>query len=245
MKTLNIKTLLTAGLIVFGFSGYAQISSGVGGGSGGSQMSGEISMNLSGTGRTFVRSRVPVDEVTEYQPYLFTQARRANINLLNGATREGMFLYNLETETLQSTETDELIPWNIVKDFTFEASGSMSETKFTNMQLVWPEAEYGGFIQDIQSSPLVKVKHYLEFIPKSYDASTGMGERYNKIEAFSESYLKLEDKWIELPTGKTAFFDLFGVYSEELRKYARKNKLKTNDPEDIGKLISWVAKNKN
>lgn len=245
MKASDIKTFLGAALMICSFEVSAQISNGVGGGSGGSQMSSEVSMNLSGTGRTFVRSRVPIDEVTDYQPFLYSQARNASITLLNGASREGLFLYNLEIESLQSAETDELIPWNIVKEFTFEASGDMPEIKFTNMQLVWPEAQYGGFMQDIQSSPLVKVKHYLEFIPKSYDASTGMGERYNKIEAFSESYLKLEDKWIELPTGKTAFFDLFGVYSEELRKYARKNKLKTNDPEDVGKLISWVAKNKN
>lgn len=250
MKFKNIQlSILLISAVAFSLPTHAQNGSGgmTSGGTAGTQLSGDVSINLrgNGAGKSFIRSHLPVDDVTNYQPFLYDEARKANITLLSGNTREGYFLYNLETETLQNVETDEIIPWNIVKEFTFEASGNMEKVQFTNMQLVWPEAQYGGFMQDVQSSPLVKVKHYLEFIPKSYDASTGMGEKYNKIEAFSESYLKLEDKWIELPTGKTAFFDLFGVYSEELRKFARKNKLKTNNPEDVGKLVSWVAKNKN
>lgn len=244
MKTLNRKSILLTALVTLGLQLNAQISSGVGGGSGGSQMSGEVAMNLNGTGRTFVRSRIPMEDVTEYQPFLYTEARRANITLLSGASREGMFLYNLESESLINTETDELIPWSIVKEFTFEAANNNQQVKFSNMQLVWPEAEYGGFIQDVSTSPMVKVKHYLQYIPKSYDPSTQMGDKFNKIEAFSELYLKVDDKWIEIPDGKTAFFDLFGVYSEELRKYAKKNKLKINDPEDVGQMVSWVVKNK-
>ncbi|WP_420385451.1 hypothetical protein [Roseivirga sp.] len=235
--------------LVLSLQAQAQNGSGgvTSGGSAGTQLSGEVSINLrgNGAGKSFIRSHLPVEDVTDYQPFLYEKARKANITLLSGATREGYFLYNLETETLQNVETDEIIPWNIVKQFTFEPVDDMEEVSFSNMQLVWPEAGLGGFIQNVKSSPFVKVKHYLEFIPKSYDLSTGMGDKNNKIEAFSDAYLKLDDKWVELPNGKTAFFDLFGVYSEEMRKYARKNKLKPNRPEDAGELVNWVLKNGN
>lgn len=250
MKFKNIQlSILFISAIVFSLPSFAQSGAGglSSGGTAGTQLSGDVSINLrgNGAGKSFIRSHLPVEDVTEYQPFLFDEARKANITLLSGANREGYFLYNLETETLQNVETDEIIPWNIVKTFTFEPKEKLEEVSFSNMQLVWPEAGLGGFLQNVQSSPLVKVKHYLEFVPKSYDLSTGMGDKNNKIKAFSDVYLKMDDKWIELPSGKTAFFDLFGVYSEEMRKYARKNKLKTNNPEDVGQLVSWVVKNKN
>ena len=214
----------------------------------GRAQSSEISFNLrpgASTGKNYVRNMLPKDKIIEYQRYLHEEALPTMILLIKGDTVKGHFRYNLETETLESALGDSLIEWSYVFRFEFMETTEKEAEKYSNLKVVWPESEYGGFVQDVSTSPFVKVKHYLEFIPKSYDPSTQLGDKNDQIVPKTQQYLKVDDKWIEIPETKTAFFDLFGRYSEDLRKYARKNKLKVKNPEDVGKMVSWVTRNRN
>lgn len=244
-----MKKLIYSGLIVcfstIGLQAQTSGSGGVtGGGAGGTQLSGNVAINIreGGAGKTFIRNRIPKDEYVDYQPYLFTKPRYGQVTLLDGTVKTGAFYYNLDTESLENAETDEYIPWNIVEKFTFPKTKKEDAIHFSNMKLIWPEGEYGGFLQDVQSSPYVKVKHYLEYFPPDWNPSTQMGSKDARIEARSQAYLKVNQEWIEIPDTKNKFFEMFGSLSEDLRKYARKNKLKTRNIEDIGKMITWVAK---
>lgn len=238
---MRIKNLLTLALCLLSTSVLGQEITG-------SQISGTGGPDIrySGNRMMSVRSRLPdIKSSINYKPHLYEETRDAQIILLKGDTLIGRYKYNMETESLEQPGTEKAIPWNVVKSFTFAAQGSMKEVSFSNIKLVWPESEYGGFIQDIKSSSFVKVKHYLEFIPSNYDPSTEIGSLKDKIVQQETRYLKVSDKWLELPDTKGAFYNLFGSMSERLRKQARKSKWKYKDPEDIGKMVSWVAKTKN
>lgn len=241
MKKFKILILL---LSFVSLDALSQVAGGVGtlgtGGTGG----GDI--RLGANGKYIIRSsRLPSNGNIDYDEHLYKNGRNATVILLQGDTITGQYLYNMETESLEQAGTDKVLPWNIVKSFTFAADRDLDQVSFSNIKLSWPDSEYGGFIQDVSSSPFVKVKHYLEFVPSSYDPSTEIGSMHDEIETFSTNYLKLNDKWIELPENKSALYNLFGSYSESLRKYARKNKLKAKNPEHVGKMVSWVAKNRN
>lgn len=216
-----------------------------GGGSGGTQLSGNVAINIreGGAGKTFIRNRIPVDEYVDYQPYLFTDSRYGEVKLLDGTIKTGMYFYNLDTESLENSETDEFIPWNIVESFHFPKTEKEEALQFSNMKLIWPEGEFGGFLQDVESSPFVKVKHYLEYFPPNWNPSTQMGSKDARVEAQSQAYLKVNQQWIEIPDTKNKFFEMFGSLSEDLRTYARKNRLKVRNIEDVGKMVMWVAKN--
>ncbi len=206
---------------------------------------GGLDLRMRNDGRMLVRSRIPVDANIDYTPYLYKDFRKASIILLKGDTVEGVYKYNIETEALEQSGSDRIIPWNIVKSFTLDATAEDGTKSFSNIKLAWPKSPYGGFIQDVTSSPFVKVKHYLEFIPSNYDPTTDIGSMNDEIKTLSTKYLKVNKKWIEIPNTKGAFYNLFGSYSDPLRKYARKNKLKFKNPEDVGKMVTWVSKRKN
>lgn len=208
----------------------------------------EVAFNLrdgSSNNRSNIRSHIPIGTAVKFNRYFDESPRRTTIILIKGDTIRGRYLYNMENETLESVNGDSLIAWNFVSTFELEATKDSPAQKFTNQKLVWPESEYGGFIRDVYTSEYVKVKYYLEYIPRTYDASTQMGDPHDKVVSRSDSYLNTGNEWKVIPTGKTAFFDFFGRYSESLRKYARKNKLKHKNPEDIGKMVDWVTKNGN
>ncbi|MFY0593790.1 hypothetical protein [Roseivirga sp.] len=242
MKKIKILIML---LCAMSFSALGQVT---GSSVTGSAISGTggSDLRIGTNGRISVRSRLPeAKAVIDYSPYVYEKGRQTTILLLKGDTVSGNFLYNMETEALEDAFSDRIIPWNIVKSFSFAAQGDLDAVNFTNTKLIWPENQYGGFMQDVSSSPFVKVKHYLEFIPSNYDPTTEIGSMNDDIKAFSTRYLKLNNKWVVLPDTKTAFYNLFGSYSDQLRKYARKNKLKVKNPEHVGEMVSWVARNKN
>ena len=214
----------------------------------GSQISGTggADIRFGGNRMMSVRSRLPEGKKTiDYKPHLFETGRDTKVITLKGDTITGWYKYNMETESLDQPGTEKSIPWNEVKSFTFAAQDEMPEVSFSNIKLVWPKSEYGGFIQDVKSSAFVKVKHYLEFIPSDFNPSTGIGSLKDQIVQTETRYLKVGERWLELPDTKGAFYNMFGKMSEPLRKQARKSKWKYKDPEDIGKMVSWVAKTKN
>lgn len=203
-------------------------------------------IRLGTNGKYTVRSsRIPKNTVIDYDAHLYENGRNTTVILLKGDTVRGQYFYNMETESLEQVGTDKILPWNIVKSFTFAADSDMDQISFSNVKLWWPESEYGGFLQDVSSSPFVKVKHYLEFVPSSYDPSTEIGSMQDEVKTFSTNYLKINNKWVKLPENKSGLYNLFGSYSEPLRKFARKKKLKAKNPEHVGQMVSWVAKNKN
>jgi len=208
----------------------------------------EVAFNLrdgSSNNRSNIRSRIPLGKKVDFERYMNETPRKTTIVLIKGDTIHGDYMYNMENETLESADGDSLIAWNFIGTFSFKATADEPAQKFSNMKLVWPDSEYGGFIRDVYTSEYVKVKYYLEYIPATWDPSTQMGDRNDKVVAKSDFYLKTGNDWKEIPSGKTAFFDFFGAYSEPLRKYARKNRLKHREPEDIGKMVTWITKNGN
>lgn len=57
----------------------------------------------------------------------------------------------------------------------------------------------------------------------------------------SEILIRLgDDEVIRMPDSRKGFYELFPDKSDVLKKYAKKNKLKVNDPKDIGKMIAWL-----
>lgn len=235
---MRISCILLFSLLSFGLSAQGL---GMGGTS-------EITFNLrdgSSNNRSNIRSRIPIGTRVEFNRYFDENPRQATIVLIKGDTIRGRYLYNMENETLESMDGDSLIAWNFVSTFELGPTKDAPAQKFSNQKLIWPESEYGGFIRDIYTSEYVKVKYYLEYIPRTYDPSTQMGDQFDKVVAKSDNYLNTGNEWKIIPSGKTAFFDFFGRYSESLRKYARKNKLKHRNPEDIGKMVDWVTKNGN
>ena len=194
-----------------------------------------------GSSRGQIRNTVPSESMLEYQPYLHDKTRPTHVVLLSGETFDDYMLYNLETESLETADKTKQIPWSEIRTFIFNPDSKKEKQTFTNMKILWPENEFGGFMQDVESSPLVKVNYYLQFVPKSWNPSTQMGDRNDQIVRESMMYLKVNEIWVEIPSSKTAFFELFGNYSETLRKYARKNRLKHTDTEDVGEMVTWVT----
>ena len=238
---MRVRNLLAFALCFFSISAFGQEVTG-------SQISGTGGPDIRTGGNRMmsVRSRLPEGKNSiDYQAHLFETGRDTQIIMLKGDTITGWYKYNMETESLDQPGTDNSIPWNVVKSFTFAAQEEMPEVSFSNIKLVWPESEYGGFIQDVKTSAFVKVKHYLQFVPSNYDPSTEIGSMKDQIIHEETRYLKVGKKWLELPDTKGAFYNMFGNMSEPLRKQARKNKWKYKNPEDIGRMVSWVAKTKN
>lgn len=220
----------------------------------------DISAQVAGTGgadfgvyrgRYSIRNRDYNKEATfnkkliNYSPYFNKAARAAEITMLSGKTLKGYYRYNMETESLEELGSEKVVSWDVVKSFTFEETDEMPPAQFSNMKLVWPENEFAGFIQDISTSPFVKVKHYLEYVPSNYDPTTETGNLKDKIVHTEARYLKVDDKWVDLPDVKNMFYNLFGDRSDALRKQARKSKWKYKNTEDVGKMVSWVVKNQN
>lgn len=203
----------------------------------------DIVFNMrTGTNQASVRSTLPQNNEIEYSPYLFDYARPTQIILFSGDTILGDFVYNIEFETLESLDKTASITWSEILSFEFSATEQYEKMSFSNLKLLWPSNEYGGFFQNVKSSPLVKVVNFLDFIPRSYNPSNQLGDLNDRIEKDVRVYLKVDNNWIECPESKTAFYDLFGMRSDDLRKYARKNKLKHTNPEDVGQMINWVIR---
>jgi len=212
----------------------------------GRAMSGDVMFSIrpgASGGKNYVRNRIPKGAYVEFERYVHDEARPTTIYLLNGDSIKGNFLYNLEYERLESENGNNTVDWSEVQRFEFLETEEMERESYSNLQLVWPDTEYGGFIQNVSTSSLVKVKPYLEFIPKSWDPSTQLGDKNDRVVAKKARYLRVDNQWIEIPESKKAFFDMFGSYSDPLKRYARKNKLKFKRIEDVGKMINWIARN--
>lgn len=184
-------------------------------------------------------------KVIVYSPYLFEEFRETKIVLLSNEIIRGKYKYNMEFELLENADGDSTVRWNYVRSFTFLASDQQEEVTFSNIKLVWPKSEYGGFIQDIQSSEYIKVKHYLVFLPRDYDPSTEIGSHNDRIEKTEARYWKVNFEWRELPDLRGTFYNLFGDMSDGLRKVVKQNGWKYKRVEDIGKMLTWIEQNRN
>jgi hypothetical protein len=201
-----------------------------------------INFNLTrnGTRGAGLRNTLALEDYIEYESFYNKEFRPTTITLLSGELVIGDYKYNLENEILECSDLSKNKSWAEIKTFTFEEFNYQPKETFTNIKLLWPENEFGGFLQDVETSSLVKVNHFLQFVPKSWNPSTQTGERNDQVVHEEQTYIKVDKLWVEVPEGKQDFFELFGKYSESLRKYARKNKLKHDNPEDVGSMISWV-----
>lgn len=181
-----------------------------------------------------------------YEPYLFQESRMTNIELWDGTLVDGFYKYNVETESLEQANYDKAYSLNEVKKFTFVADNINSEDSFTNIKLLWPDSEYGGFLKSTKSSEFVQVKFFLEFKPRDYDPRMDVGNPYDRVEMSSEFYIVLNGNWTLIPKEKREFLDDMSKYVDQktLKKYINKNRFKVDQAEDVGHVINWIAKNK-
>lgn len=191
-----------------------------------------------------IRTSLPEDITFEFQKHLFDSERPTVIYTLDGDTVSGNFKYNILEEILESERDGKFYPYNTVVAFRFPEYNDKEEISFINLKLFDKEGPYAGFVQNVTTSPDVKIRYYLVFkkgrestLPYTKTSSD------DRVEIYSEVLMNLNGKITPMPERKNDFFDLF-PNSEELKKYAKKNKLKTTEPEDIGTMVTWVKSGK-
>lgn len=202
---------------------------------------------INNNGRFTIRSRVPFDIDIPYEPYLNSEARFATLELLEGDSVEGFYKYNLETESLENVNSDEIYTLRDVKRFSFAATENEPAESFVNIRLVWPTSEYGGFFRNVNNSDFVKVKHYLEYLEADYDPKLDVGNPYNRVEKSQEFYVKLNNQWTSIPQRRNPFINAMAAYidEKELKKFIRKNRIKLDEAEDVAKVIDFIAEKSN
>lgn len=196
------------------------------------------------TGKTdySFRSSLPDNMEISFEPYLFSNERPAVIYTIQGDTITGNFKYNIASEALESDSRGERYAWNSVVAFSFQQYNGQEAISFTNQKLFAPKGIEGGFLEDANTSADVKRKYYFVFEPGS-DLSTPYSDTNTEDRVVLESEILIrlgDDEVIRMPDSKRGFYDLFPEKGDELKKYAKKNKLKVDDLKDIGKMIAWV-----
>ncbi len=198
---------------------------------------------INNAGRFTIRSRVPMNTLIPYEPYLFLEDRMAKIELLDSTIIEGFYKYNVENESLEHSSSEQIYTLKDVKRFWFSKNLKYPEESFVNIRLVWPTSEYGGFFQTVSNSEFVFVKYFLEFKPRDYNAVMDVGNPYDRVEMSKEFYIQLNGKWTALPQTKSDLYKALSPYVEEskLKKFIRKERIKLDEPNDVGTLINWIA----
>lgn len=187
-----------------------------------------------------VKSSLPEEIKFDFQKHLFEDERETLIYTIQGDTLSGRFRYNLQEEKLEAKD-GKFYPFNVVAGFKFLRSDKFEEVTFSNLKLFDREGIYGGFLQDVGSSPLVKIRYYLGYVyGKKSTLPYAETSSDDRVRIYTEILIKLENKIVVMPDTKKAFFDLFPEKADELKDFAKKNKLKINDPEDIGQMVAWV-----
>lgn len=191
-----------------------------------------------------VRTSLPEDITFDFQKHLFDDERPTVLYTLDGDTVTGNFKYNILEEILESERDGKFYPYNTVVAFKFPKYNDQEEVSFINLKLFDKEGPFGGFVQNVSTSPDVKIRYYLVF-KKGKESTLPYAKTTSddRVEIKSEILMNLDGKITPMPERKNDFFDLF-PNSEELKKYAKKNKLKTTEPEDIGKMVTWVKSGK-
>ncbi|MGW8122249.1 hypothetical protein ACV07N_06270 [Roseivirga echinicomitans] len=204
---------------------------------------GNIDFRQGANGKFSIRSRVSMDINIPYSPHVYEDSRQTKIELLDGTVVEGYYKYNVETESLESFNDNVKHNLNTIRKFTFLSNGEYPEELFTNVNLVWPESEYGGFFKSVPGSDYLFEKYYLEFKPKDYDPTMDVGNPYDRVEMSSEFYAQLNGEWQIIPQSKKPFIELMSNYVGEqyLKKFIRQNKIKTEVAEDVGKVMNWIV----
>lgn len=196
-------------------------------------------------GRYTIRNRFPPDLSIPYEPYLHLNEKIAKIELMDGTIVEGFFRYNVELESLERSTNDKTYTYEEIAKFWFKESDEHAEEAFVNIRLIWPKSEYGGFFQVIKNSQYVWAKYFLNFVPKNYDPVMDVGDPYDRVVMSKEYYFKLNEQWTTLPSTKSELIKNMEAFVDEseLKKFLRKEKIKLDVNEDVGKLVNWIAKN--
>lgn len=204
---------------------------------------GNIDFRQGSNGKFFIRSRLSMDITIPYDSHLYADSRLTKIELFDGNIVEGYYKYNVKTESLVSFSDEEKYNLNNIKKFTFLKDINYPEEVFTNVNLIWPESEYGGFFKSVKGSDFLLVKYYLEFKPRDYDLKMDVGNQYDRVEMLEEFYAELNGEWKVIPQRKTEFIALMSNYIDQqyLKKFIRQNKIKTYVAEDVGKVLNWIA----
>lgn len=178
-----------------------------------------------------------------YEPYLYTEFKFMEVELLDGTQKEGMYKYNLETESLEKTGSSEVINASQIKGF--RINNVEGQQYFVNIKVIWPKNEYLGFFEQIDDGFNTVVKHYLQFKPADYNANMDMGNPYDRVEKEIEIYLRVLNKWYLAPDNKKQLIEIMSEFmaQDQVKKYIKKNKIKPNNPQDLAKLVDYVTKN--
>lgn len=180
-----------------------------------------------------------------YEPYFILEAKMMEIELFSGDEKEGFYKYNLEDETLENTSSDEILKAGKVKSFKIMDGLEGKTHTFVNMKVVWPKNNYIGFFEQVDDNFTTIVKHFLEFKPADYDAKTGMGNPYDRVEQEIEMYFRVINEWFLVPKTKKQLITALSEFKAEadIKKFMRKNKIKIDDPQSIFKLVDYACYN--
>ena len=187
-----------------------------------------------------LKTVLPEDIRIDFQKHLFEEQRHGEIYTIQGDTITTFFKYNIEDETLEAGTEGKFYPYSTVAGFKFFEFEELEEVSFTNFKIFDRKGYYGGFLQDIASSPDVKLRYYLVFLHGEEATLPYMESTFDRVEIFTEILIKMDDYVATMPTTKKEFYELFPEKIDSLKKYAKKNKLSFTDPEDIGEMVSWV-----
>lgn len=187
-----------------------------------------------------VKSSLPEEIKFDFQKHLFEEDRETLIYTIQGDTISGLFRYNIEEEKLEARD-GKFYPFNMVAGFKFLKSEKYEEATFSNLKLFDRDGIYGGFLEDVSSTPLVKVRYYLGYVyGKKSTLPYAETSSDDRVLIYSETLIKLDDRIVVAPDNKKEFYELFPSKSDRLKSFAKKNKLKIKDPEDIGKMVAWA-----
>lgn len=231
IKTLPGFLALAAGLILYSSSSFAQLT-GFG-----------TMIDLSErTGRMHIRTGETVNTNAITKPYIAEEYFPGKITLLDGNEIDGFIRYHVMDEMLEVMGTDQTYAWNIVERFEWDNKISGEREVWQNVKKVWPAFEYGGFARLINDK--VVAKYFMDYIPPTRDPKMDVGDpnAYNVVSLYH--YAILDNELVEMPKSKGDFFKVFGDWEKVMKKHAQKEKLKHDNSEDIGELISVYYKTK-
>ena len=174
--------------------------------------------------------------------YLMETWNTGTIYLKTNQTIKGYKLnYDLENDVVEIETKDgiKLLPGNRVKQFTLKTPSQPDSLRFLNGDAFKFENIYNiGFYEVLTSGPKMQVfkKTDVEVIRANFNAITNTGSKTDKITKKDKVYLAANNKVFLL---KGNDFDIFGSKADAVEKFAKTNKLKMKNPQDVAKMVNY------
>ncbi|NER14442.1 hypothetical protein GWK08_13390 [Leptobacterium flavescens] len=150
--------------------------------------------------------------------------------------------YNASTDDMEfKNGKDEIFVLNKSNDYTV----TLNSSRKVYQTILHPNGKRGFAVllwKSKDSNTSLFLRERIEFIPKKPAASSYSKDQPAEFKRLKDVlYLKDGAELIEIPTGKKKFFALFKDREKEVQQFAKKNKLKITDQEDIIKILDFYT----